>query len=86
MPAYRIEIKKSAVKEIKSLDKKVIPPIWEKIKTLSKNPRPPSSKKLTGSIKSYRLPVASYRILYQIDDSTKTITVYAVGHRKEIYR
>jgi len=85
MPDYE-EIKRSALKELKSLNRKVIPGIWEKIKALSKNPRPANCKKLTGSKNSYRLPLASYRIVYQIDDNSKVVTIYAVGHRKDIYR
>jgi mRNA interferase RelE/StbE len=86
MPAYSVEIKKSAAKEIESLDRKFIPLVWKKINSLSKNPRPASSQKLTGSKTSYSLPLGSYRILYQINDRLRTVIIYAVGHRREIYR
>lgn len=86
MVSYKVKIKKSALKEIESIDKKFIPLIWKKIKSLKRNPRLSSSKKLKGSKKSYRLVAASYRIIYQIDDDTRIVTVYAVGHRKDIYR
>lgn len=86
MAGYEVQIKKSALKELKSLDRKLIPAILDKIKRLSSNPRPASSKKLTGSKNSYRLPHASYRILYQVNDNEKVVTIYAVGHRRDIYR
>jgi mRNA interferase RelE/StbE len=86
MPSYKVEIKKSAVKEIESLGKKIIPTIWQKIESLARNPRPPACQKLTGSKKSYRLRVASFRILYQVDDRSRIVTVYSVGHRREVYR
>ena len=42
--------------------------------------------KLTGSLNSYRLRVGNYRILYVIDDAEALVTVFAVGHRREVYR
>ncbi|MCH7606024.1 MAG: type II toxin-antitoxin system RelE/ParE family toxin, partial [Chloroflexi bacterium] len=35
---------------------------------------------------SYRLRVGRYRVLYEIDDQDGMITVFAIGHRREIYR
>lgn len=86
MTGYEVELKRSALKELKSLDKKIASSALLKIKGLSKNPRPSNCKKLIGSKNSYRLPFASYRIVYQIDDNSKTVTIYAIGHRKDIYR
>lgn len=86
MAIYKIELKKSAEKEIDRLDKNIIPQIFHKIRTLAENPYPSQSLKLAGSGYSYRLRVGDYRILYQIDNSTKIITIFAVGHRKDIYR
>jgi mRNA interferase RelE/StbE len=34
----------------------------------------------------YRLRVGDYRVVYGIDREHRQITVYAVGHRSEIYR
>jgi mRNA interferase RelE/StbE len=86
MAFYKVEIKRSALKEIEKLDRGVIGQIVSKIEALAKNPHPPQSLKLSGSEYSYRLRVGRYRILYQINESSKIITVYAVGHRKDIYR
>ncbi len=34
-----------------------------------------------------RLPTESYeRVLYEIEDTPKTVTVVQVGHRRDIYR
>lgn len=41
-------------------------------------------KKLRGSRNEYRLRVRDYRVLFDLEG--KTITVYAVGRRKDIYR
>lgn len=84
--SYKVEIKKSALKEIGKLDRGIIGQIFNKIDLLSQNPHPPQSLKISGSEHSYRLRVGRYRILYQIDALLKIVTVYAVGHRKDIYR
>jgi mRNA interferase RelE/StbE len=51
---------------------------------LEDNPRPAGAKKLHGE-DSYRLRVGDYRVLYTIDDQSRVVTVYAVGHRREVY-
>ncbi|MCH7627070.1 MAG: type II toxin-antitoxin system RelE/ParE family toxin [Chloroflexi bacterium] len=56
------------------------------IESLAEEPRPRGSRKLVGSDDSYRLRVGSYRILYQISYSRRDVTVYAVGHRSDVYR
>ena len=41
-------------------------------------------KKLKGSSSEYRLRVGNYRVLFELE--ARTVTVYAVGNRKDIYR
>ena len=41
-------------------------------------------KKLKGSSNEYRLRVGDYRVLFELE--SRTVTVYAVGNRKDIYR
>ena len=86
MVLYKIDIKKSAFKELQSLDKKVIPNIWHHIKNLSENPRPDDSIKLWGSKSNYRMRIGDYRVIYQIEDHLKTVMVHRIKHRKEVYR
>ena len=74
MASYKIEIKKSAAKEIYKLPKKTIQRVIEKIHALSANPRPDGCKKLSGDEK-YRIRVSDYRILYSIDDNLIVIFV-----------
>lgn len=86
MALYKVEVKKSVLKELQSLDKKIIPQIWHRIKSLSVEPRPLNSKKLWGSGSSYRIRIGDYRVIYQIDDGRKTVLIYRIAHRKEVYR
>jgi mRNA interferase RelE/StbE len=59
--------------------------ISRKILSFEDNPRPRGAHKLRAE-KGYRVRVGNYRILYDVDDSKRRVTVYAVGHRREVYR
>ncbi len=85
MEKYRIELKKSVQKDFESIPRKDLQRIVAAIGSLSDNPRPPQSKKLSG-LEQYRLRQGNYRILYSIQDDVLIVFVVAVGHRKEIYR
>jgi mRNA interferase RelE/StbE len=41
-------------------------------------------KKLQGSRNQYRLRIGAYRVIFELEG--RTVTVYAVGNRKDIYR
>jgi mRNA interferase RelE/StbE len=85
MATYRIEIKKSAQKEIQSLPQPAVKRIVSKIQDLAGNPRGPDSKKLSSQ-ERYRLRVGQYRILYEIHDDILLIVVVRVANRKDAYR
>lgn len=85
MEKYRIEIKKSAVKEIENLPRKELQKVLSKIASLAENPRPNDCKKLSAEEK-YRIRCGNYRILYSIADDVLTVFVVKVGQRKDVYR
>ena len=85
MEKYRIEIKKSAAKELARFPKKDLKQIISRIKALADNPRPPNSKKLCAEEK-YRIRQGKYRILYQIEDNVLLVYVVKIAHRKDVYR
>ena len=44
-------------------------------------------KPLRYSLKGHRrLRVSDYRVVYRIEDKTKTVIVVAIKHRKEVYK
>ncbi|MGH3976378.1 MAG: type II toxin-antitoxin system RelE family toxin, partial [Pseudonocardiaceae bacterium] len=53
---------------------------------LTHNPRPVGVKKLVGSRSDWRIRIGEYRIIYEIDDAAKTVTVLQVEHRRDAYR
>jgi len=85
MANYKIEIKKSAAKEISKLPRVALKRILERIEALGEEPRPKGCKKLSADEK-YRIRVGVYRVLYSIDDDRLIIFVVKAGHRKEIYK
>ena len=85
MAKYKIEIKRSAQKEIQSLPQQDAKRIVAKILTLAENPRGPDSKKLSSE-ERYRVRVGQYRILYEICDDILVVTIVKVANRKEAYR
>ena len=86
MENYKIYWKKSAEKDLLSLDKKIVPRIIDNIESLAKNPFPIYTRKLHGTNKVYRIRVGNYRIVYLIDTEENIIIIYYIRHRKEVYR
>jgi mRNA interferase RelE/StbE len=83
---YKITFKPSAYKELQNLSKPLVKKVTAKIDGLQKDPRPNKCKKLSGSTENlYRIRIGDYRIVYNIDDVVKIVSIRKIGHRKEIY-
>ena len=82
---YHLLIKPSARKELEQLSDSILRRIDEAIVKLSNHPRPVGSKKLVGA-PLYRIRIGTYRVVYEIDDNRKTVTIVTVGHRGDVYR
>ena len=82
---YQIIIKRSAEKELNALPATLRSRIAARLLALEDNPRPAGIKKLQGE-ESYRLRIGDYRVLLAIDDRKQQVIVYAIGHRREVYR
>lgn len=82
---YQVTITRSAQKQLAKISRPFIEVITEKIITLESNPCPAGCKKLTGR-EGWRMRAGSYRIIYEISDSTLTVIVIDIDHRKQIYR
>lgn len=53
--------------------------------SLMANPRPPGTKKIADPA-AYRLRQGQYRIIYEVDDKARTVTIFRIRHRREVYR
>jgi mRNA interferase RelE/StbE len=84
---YKVLIKRSAAKELEGIaQKKDRQRIVARIQALTGNPRPPGCEKLAGYDLRYRIRQGNYRVIYSIDDAQLVVTIFKVGHRREIYR
>jgi mRNA interferase RelE/StbE len=84
---YRLLIKGSAAKELETVGTKADRQrLVEKISALAANPRLQGSEKLAGYADRYRVRQGRYRVVYCIDDERREVTVFRIGHRKDVYR
>jgi len=83
---YEVLLERRAERDLKRLPPEVFNRIVLEIKALAQTPRPPGCRKLEGSKRDWRIRIADYRVLYEIDDQSKAIRVMRVRHRREVYR
>ncbi|MBI5324375.1 MAG: type II toxin-antitoxin system RelE/ParE family toxin [Ignavibacteriae bacterium] len=86
MGLFRIEFKTSIEHDLNNIDKQYIPKILSIINELTIKPFPVGYKKLKDSESLYRIRFGNYRIIYKVDIKTKTIYIYHIRHRKDVYR
>ena len=86
MASYRIEWKRSAVKELQSLPPEVVRRILSVVERLADSPAPHGAIKLTGFEQTYRVRVGDYRIVYSIYQVQLVIEIVRVAHRRDVYR
>ena len=84
MAKYKIEVKPSVWKDLDYVPKLDRRRILRRIQSLSDDPRPVGSQKLTGA-EQYRIRQGVYRIIYEIEDKKLIIVIVKVGHRREVY-
>ncbi len=82
---YNVTLKKRAIKALESINEPYYSNIKEAIYSLANNPRPAGYKKLKGR-DAFRIRVANYRIIYEIQDAILLVDVVDLGHRKDIYK
>ena len=86
---YKVEFTESAVKQLKKLDKQTVRVIknWV-IKNLVNTPDPRlHGKALKGNLKGiWRYGVGDYRLFASIEEEIITISIFEIGHRRDIYK
>ena len=82
---YRVEILRSAQKQLAKVDRLDRPRIIAAMRDLANDPRPSGCKKLSGR-PAWRIRVGTYRVIYEIHDDRLVVLVVAIGHRREVYR
>lgn len=84
--AYRIELARSAAREIRDIgrveDRRRI---MDRIQALADDPRPRGCVKIGGA-DAYRIRSGVFRVIYTVTDSVLLVHVVKVAHRREAYR
>lgn len=85
MAEYNVYFRESVEKDFRTISRRDIIKILQRIESLSSDPRPPGVEKLTGQDR-YRLRQGNYRIVYSIQDKELSVWIVRIGHRREVYR
>jgi len=83
--SYSVFFLPRADREFAALSKADFERVKRAIDGLAENPRPMNCKKLKGR-EGWRIRAGNYRVVYDIDDSVRTVMVVTIGHRREVYR
>jgi mRNA interferase RelE/StbE len=55
------------------------------LEALADSPRPEGCSKLTGR-DAWRIRLGDYRVIYEIRDDPRIVTVVVIAHRRDAYR
>ncbi len=83
---YRIEYTPAALANLDCIPNADRKRIVKKIDLLATDPFPSGCKRLQGFSLYFRLRVGDYRVVYTFRRNVVTISITAIGHRKDIYR
>jgi mRNA interferase RelE/StbE len=85
-PSYRVEFIRAARRDLARLPPRAQESVSRAVNALSGDPRPSGARMLQGGERSLRIRIGDYRVVYWIDDATRTVTIEEIGDRKDIYR
>jgi mRNA interferase RelE/StbE len=82
---YLVVFARSAQKELDSLPVEISSRISPRINALADSPRLPGCVKLKAKQNQWRIRVGDYRVIYSINDTTFTVKILEVNHRRQVY-
>jgi mRNA interferase RelE/StbE len=83
--SYSITILRKAQKALANLPVNAYERVRDSIRELGNEPRPDGCRKLVGR-SGWRIRIGDYRVIYEVDDQQKTVTILSIGHRRDIYK
>jgi mRNA interferase RelE/StbE len=86
MASYKVILKPSVEKDLRSLPREVVKRVFRRIEMLKDDPLPRQSLKLSGAEQLYRIRVGEYRIVFGVDKEHLQVTIHHVRHRRDVYR
>ena len=82
---WRVVVARSAEKELAKLSTQNQLRVARSLRSLEDNPFSVTAKRLKGR-QEFRLRVGDYRVLYVVEHKSRSVTISAIGHRREVYR
>ncbi|WP_322769354.1 type II toxin-antitoxin system RelE/ParE family toxin [Frankia sp. Cr1] len=83
---YKIEWSTAAARQFRRLPPQVQQRLRPAINRLVDDPRPSGTTTLEGRPGTFRIRVADYRVIYEVQDDVLVVLVVRVAHRREVYR
>jgi mRNA interferase RelE/StbE len=83
--SYSLSVLRRAQKELADVPAADQERIAAAIHDLGEDPRPSGCRKLTGR-EGWRIRVGNFRVIYEIDDGQRLVTVLHIGNRRDVYR
>jgi len=83
---YRVRLAPRAKRDLRRLSQQVQDRILPEIHALGSNPRPHGVVKLTDRVRTYRIRIGDYRVVYEIHDEVLLVLVVEIDHRRDVYR
>lgn len=85
MRTYKVRLERKVLKKLVRISEPYYSDIKTAILDLGNNPRPRGCKKLRGR-NAFRIRVANYRIIYEIQDNILLVDIIELGHRNDVYK
>ena len=82
---YRVDLSRRAEKDLDRLPPRGAARVIAVLRRLAEDPRPSGVGKLVA-VEGFRVRVGEYRVVYQVNDTVRVVTVYRIRHRREVYR
>lgn len=85
-PPYDVVITRRGQRAYNALPREAQARFDAKIALLPQDPRPDGTRPLTGHPGALRLRAGDYRMIFQVDDHLRQVTIHYFGHRSDVYK
>ena len=86
MASYKIVLKPSVEKDLRSLPKSLLARVLRQIESLKDDPFSRRSLQLQDGEGLRRIRVGDYRVVYGVENAKNVIVIHYVRHRRDVYR
>jgi len=92
LSGYRLALHREALTSLLRLETRIFRQVTLRVLRLLQDPRPHDSEQIkgfrdpSGERPLYRVDQGEYRILYTVDYEARLVSVFTIGHRKDVYR